>query len=188
MHKHSPRGTEIFTQFSDSLGVVDLRSISLKTGKLFFFSLNYKTYLSRSGIYILHSSYTLEGFKMQHWYCILTELFQINTTEIIISIEARLVKPQWMLLSLYKINCWECVLAWRIPGMGEPGGLPSTESQSRTRIKRLSSSSSSSSSVYIWRRKWQPTPAFLPGESQGRGSLVGCCLWGCTESDTTEVT
>ena len=39
-----------------------------------------------------------------------------------------------------------------------------------------------------WRRKWQPTPVFLPGESQGRVSLVGCCLWGCTESDTTEVT
>ena len=47
---------------------------------------------------------------------------------------------------------------------------------------------SSSSSTYIWRRKWQPTPVFLPGESQGRGSLVGCCLWGRTESDTTEVT
>ena len=30
-----------------------------------------------------------------------------------------------------------------------------------------------------WRRKWQPTPVFLPGESQGRQSLVGCCLWGC---------
>ena len=39
-----------------------------------------------------------------------------------------------------------------------------------------------------WRRKWQPTPLFLPGESQGRGSLVGCRLWGRTESDTTEVT
>ena len=39
-----------------------------------------------------------------------------------------------------------------------------------------------------WRRKWRPTPVFLPGESQGRGSLVGCRLWGRTESDTTEVT
>ena len=39
-----------------------------------------------------------------------------------------------------------------------------------------------------WRRKWQPTPVFLPGESQRRGSLVGCHLWGCTESDTTEAT
>ena len=39
-----------------------------------------------------------------------------------------------------------------------------------------------------WRRKWQPTPVFLPGESQGWGSLMGCCLWGRTESDTTETT
>ena len=39
-----------------------------------------------------------------------------------------------------------------------------------------------------WRRKWQPTPVFLPGESQGRRSLVGCRRWGRTESDTTEAT
>ena len=39
-----------------------------------------------------------------------------------------------------------------------------------------------------WRRKWQPTPVFLPGESQGRGSLVGCRLWGHTELDMIEVT
>ena len=39
-----------------------------------------------------------------------------------------------------------------------------------------------------WRRKWQPTPVFLPGESQGQRSLVGCRLWGRTESDTTEAT
>ena len=39
-----------------------------------------------------------------------------------------------------------------------------------------------------WRRKWQPTPVFLPGESQGQRSLVGCCLWGRTELDTTEAT
>ena len=39
-----------------------------------------------------------------------------------------------------------------------------------------------------WRRKWQPTPVFLPRESQGRGSLMGCCLWGHTESGRTEVT
>ena len=41
---------------------------------------------------------------------------------------------------------------------------------------------------FRWRRKWQPTPVFLPGESQGRGSLVGGHLWGRTEPDTTEVT
>ena len=39
-----------------------------------------------------------------------------------------------------------------------------------------------------WRRKWQPTPVFLPGEAQGVGSLVGYRLWGCTELDTTEAT
>ena len=39
-----------------------------------------------------------------------------------------------------------------------------------------------------WRRKWQPTPVFLPGESQGWWSLVGCHLRGHTESDTTEAT
>ena len=39
-----------------------------------------------------------------------------------------------------------------------------------------------------WRRKWQATPVFLPWESQGLGSLVGCHLWGCTEPDTTEAT
>ena len=39
-----------------------------------------------------------------------------------------------------------------------------------------------------WRRKWQPTPVFLPGESQEQGSLVDCRLCGHTESDTTEVT
>ena len=40
----------------------------------------------------------------------------------------------------------------------------------------------------LWRRKWQPTPMFLPGESRGQGSLVGCRLWGRTESDMTEAT
>ena len=39
-----------------------------------------------------------------------------------------------------------------------------------------------------WRRKCQPTPVFLPGESQGQGSLVGCRLWGRMESDMTEAT
>ena len=41
---------------------------------------------------------------------------------------------------------------------------------------------------FYWRRKWQPTPVFLTGESQGLGSLVGCHLWGRTELDTTETT
>ena len=42
--------------------------------------------------------------------------------------------------------------------------------------------------MYIWRRKWQLTPVFLPGESQGQRRLVVCHLWGRIELDTTEVT
>ena len=42
--------------------------------------------------------------------------------------------------------------------------------------------------LIIMLKEWQPTPVFLPGESQGWGSLVGCCLWGRTESDMTEAT
>ena len=43
-------------------------------------------------------------------------------------------------------------------------------------------------SIRCRRKKWQPTPVFLPGESQGQRSLVGCCPWGPTELDTTEAT
>ena len=39
-----------------------------------------------------------------------------------------------------------------------------------------------------WRRQWHPTPVLLPGKSHGQRSLVGCRLWGRTESDTTEAT
>ena len=39
-----------------------------------------------------------------------------------------------------------------------------------------------------WRRKWQPTPVFLPGESHGQRSLAGYSPYGCKESDTTEAT
>ena len=76
-------------------------------------------------------------------------------------------------------------LAWRIPWMEEPGGL---QSMGSLRVGHDSATSLSLFTFMHWRRKWQPTPVFLPGESQGRGSLVGCRLWGRTESDTTEAT
>ena len=38
----------------------------------------------------------------------------------------------------------------------------------------------------FWRRKWQPTAVFLPGQTHGQRSLVGYSPWGCKESDTTE--
>ena len=77
------------------------------------------------------------------------------------------------------------VLAWRIPGTGEPGGL---QSMGSLRVGHDFTTSLSLFTFMHWRRKWQPTPVFLPGESQGGGSLVGCRLWGRTELDTTEVT
>ena len=39
-----------------------------------------------------------------------------------------------------------------------------------------------------WRRAWQPTPVFLPGESHRQRSLAGCSPWGCTKSDIPEHT
>ena len=76
-------------------------------------------------------------------------------------------------------------LAWKIPWTEEPGGLQSMRSR---RVGHNWATSLSLFTFTHWRRKWQPTPVFLPGESQGWGSLVGCHLWGCTESDTTEAT
>ena len=73
-------------------------------------------------------------------------------------------------------------LAWKIPWMEEPDRLKSTGSLSRARLSDFTFT------FMHWRRKWQPTPVSLPGESQGRGSLVGCRLWGRTELDTTEAT
>ena len=75
-------------------------------------------------------------------------------------------------------------VAWKIPWMEQPGRLQSLGS-----LRADPTSLSLSLFTFMhWRRKWQPTPVFLPGESQGRGSLVGFHLWGRTESDTTETT
>ena len=106
------------------------------------------------------------------------------------------------------------ILAWRTPWTEEPGRLQSKGSQ-RFRCDWVANTFSNiflfsmwekklikfiflrgillsfllgRSSNANWRRKWQPTPVFLPRESQGWGSLVGCRLRGRTESDTTEVT
>ena len=107
----------------------------------------------------------------------------------------------WLSLSwssdvLYWLRCWIFIwlgiagphsgtLAWRLPWTEEPGRL---QSMGSLKVGHGWVTSLSLFTFMHWRRKWQPTPVFLPGESQGRGSLVGCRLWGHTESDTTEVT
>ena len=74
---------------------------------------------------------------------------------------------------------------WKISWTEDPGGLQSMGSR---RVGHNWATSLSLFTFMHWRRKWQPTPVLLPGESQGWGSLVGCRLWGRTELDTTEVT
>ena len=76
-------------------------------------------------------------------------------------------------------------LAWKIPWMEEPGRL---QFMGSLRVGHDWATSLSLFTFMHWRRKWQPTPVFLPGESQRWGSLVGCSLWGRTESNMTEVT
>ena len=80
---------------------------------------------------------------------------------------------------------YSSTLAWKIPWAEEPCRLQSMGSQ---RVRHDWATSLSLFTFTHWRRKWQPTPVFLPGESQGQGSLVGCHLCGCTESDMTEAT
>ena len=74
-------------------------------------------------------------------------------------------------------------LAWKILWMEEPDRL-----YSPWVCKELDMAKQLHFHFHALEKKWQPTPVFLPGESQGRGSLVGCRPWGHTESDTTEVT
>ena len=91
---------------------------------------------------------------------------------------------------------YSSVLPWRIPGTGQPGGLPSMGSH---RVGHDWSDSAAAAAVYILnplpihltppylqRRQWHPTPVLLPGKSHGRRSLVGCSPWGRWVSDTTE--
>ena len=78
-------------------------------------------------------------------------------------------------LHLEKAMAPHCsTLAWKIPWTEEPGRLQSMGSLG---VGHDWATSLSLFTFMHWRRKWQPTPVFLPGESQGRGSMVGCSLW-----------
>ena len=85
----------------------------------------------------------------------------------------------WRFLCLCVGAVHSSTLAWKIPLAEEPGRLQSMGSR---RVRHDGATSLSLFTFMNWRRKWQPTPVFLPGESQGRGSLVGCCLWGRIET------
>ena len=96
------------------------------------------------------------------------------------------------------LNCWELILnggegngnplqssCLENPWTEGPGGL---QSKGSLRVWHNWATSLSLFTFMHWRRKWQPTLVFLPGESQGWWSLVGCRLWGRTELDTTKAT
>ena len=74
------------------------------------------------------------------------------------------------------------ILAWRILWTEEPGGLLSMRSH------RVGHNWSDLACMHALEKEMAPTLVILPGESQGQRSLVGCCLWGHIESDTTEAT
>ena len=73
-------------------------------------------------------------------------------------------------------------LTWKVPWTEEPGGLQSMGSRVQL------SGFTFTFHFHALEKEMAPTQVFLPGESQGWGSLVGCHLWRRTESDTTEVT
>ena len=77
------------------------------------------------------------------------------------------------------------VLAWRIPGSGEPAGLPSMGSH-RVGHDWSDLATATAAEEGARRRRWHPTPALLPGKSHERRSLVGRSPWGRWESDMTE--
>ena len=103
------------------------------------------------------------------------------------SISIYITSFEWLVTLSEKWLFWRMArtLAWKIPWIEEPGRLQSLGSL------RVGHDWATSFSLFTFmhsRRNWQPTPGFLPGESQVAGSLVGCCLWGRTESNTTEAT
>ena len=76
-------------------------------------------------------------------------------------------------------------LAWKIPWTEEPGRL---QSMGLLRVNTRLSDFTFTFHLHALEMEMATHPVFLPGESQGWGSLVGCRLWGHTESDTTEAT
>ena len=145
----------------------------------------------------------MDEWKKRIWYILPKTLFNLKNKEIFLYVTIwmkledtvlseyvnhtkRQMIPWFYLFEVPKVMApRSSTLAWKIPWTEEPGGL---QSMGSLRVGHDWVTSLALFTFMHWRRKWQPTPVFLPGESQGRGSLVGCRLWSRTESDTTEAT
>ena len=116
--------------------------------------------------------------------------WKLRSYFLILWLHAQLLSHVWlfcdpMVCSLKAMAPHSSTLAWKIPWTEGPGRL---QSMGLLRVGHDWRTSLSLFTFRHWRRRWQPTPVFLPGESQGRWGLVGCRLWGRTESGTTEAT
>ena len=99
-------------------------------------------------------------------------------------------KLQLSVTSTESVNCWiptekamathSSTLALKIPWTEEPGRL---QSMGLLRVGHEWATSLSLFTFLHWRRKRQPTPVFLPGESQGQRNLLGA-IYGVTQSQT----
>ena len=129
-------------------------------------------------------------FSVFHCSYSCSKLLNTDTTLYMLSVfslDILFVTMDWIIIymtMIYRSVSHSSTLAWKIPLMEDPGRL---QSMGSLRVRHDWVTSLSLFTFMHWRRKWQPTPVFLPGESQGWGSLVGYHLWGHTELDTTEV-
>ena len=134
---------------------------------------------------VVKAIYLCFFFQVMVWLSLAQKLFQVRNLFVIAYhfLDSKL--PPLMNKLEKAMAPHSSTVARKIPWMEEPGRLQSMGSLS---VRHDWATSLSLFTFMHWRRKWQPTPVFLPGESHGRRILVGCSPWSRTESDTTEAT
>ena len=128
--------------------------------------------------------YQMLNFPIQ-WYCILYPVkFGRQKLHVVMMMLKNVPGPRPVDIN-YLVSLHSCI-STVVPLWLEVGGVRGAwqaavcgVTKSRTRLSDFTFT------FMHWRRKWQPTPVYLPGESQGWQSLMGCRLWGRTELDTT---